>query len=263
VGDEQSRRPAVLGIERLADEPEIAAHASKAGLYQSLFSFQDARERERNWGPLAHQSVLVMQKGATEDFGFWLMEVPGGLEGGINYNSDLFDAATAQVFRERLVALLQRVAAAPELSVEALLALPGEDTQRFSAWVRARQPSPDSPSPLLRSESAASGTKSPSESHLASIWARLLGIDAAHISPRDNFFDIGGNSLLVMQAVAASETGVAPRTDPRRYVHETLQQLSGPVQSARGADPEAAAVRQVPEPPGLLSRVLGRFGRRS
>jgi len=250
-------------FERLADEPEIAAHASKAGLYQSLFSFQDARERERNWGPLAHQSVLVMQKGATEDFGFWLMEVPGGLEGGINYNSDLFDAATAQVFRERLVALLQRVAAAPELSVEALLALPGEDTQRFSAWVRARQPSPDSPSPLLRSESAASGTKSPSESHLASIWARLLGIDAAHISPRDNFFDIGGNSLLVMQAVAASETGVAPRTDPRRYVHETLQQLSGPVQSARGADPEVAAVRQVPEPPGLLSRVLGRFGRRS
>ena len=250
-------------FERIASEPEIAAHAGKTGLYQSLFSFQDARERERNWGSLTHQSVLVMQKGATEDFGFWLMEVSGGLEGGINYNSDLFDAATAQVFRERLVALLQRVATAPELSVAALLALPGEDTERFGAWVQARQPGPASSSSLPRSEYAASDLKSPSESLLASIWARLLGIDAAQISPLDNFFDIGGNSLLVMQAVAASETGVAPRTDPRRYVHETLQQLSGPVQSAKGADPEAAAVRHVPESSGLLSRVLGRFGRRS
>ena len=250
-------------FERLAGEPEIAAHAGKAGLYQSLFSFQDTRERERNWGPLTHQSVLVMQKGATEDFGFWLMEVPGGLEGGINYNSDLFDAATAQVFRERLVALLQRVATAPELSVAALLALPGQDTERFGSWVQARQRGAASPSPLPGSEYTASGTKSPSESRLASIWARLLGIDAAQISPHDNFFDIGGNSLLVMQAVAASETDVAPRIDPRRYVYENLQQLSGPVQSVKGADAQAAAVRQVPEPSGLLSRVLGRFGRRA
>ncbi|MFZ8332614.1 hypothetical protein ACO1L0_14645, partial [Staphylococcus aureus] len=87
-----------------------------------------------------HSSVLVMQKGATEDFGLWLMEVPGGLEGGINYNADVFDALTAQVFRERLLGLLRRVAQAPHLSVSALLAQPGADALAFAAWLQSHAP---------------------------------------------------------------------------------------------------------------------------
>jgi hypothetical protein len=80
-------------FEMLAGEPEFATASQSGNLYQSLFSFQDARHRTHDWGGLRHQSVLVMQKGATEDFGLWLMDVPHGLEGGINYNADVFDSA--------------------------------------------------------------------------------------------------------------------------------------------------------------------------
>ncbi|MFO1269024.1 MAG: condensation domain-containing protein, partial [Rubrivivax sp.] len=126
-------------FERLAAEPEFVALNQAAGLYQSLFSFQDARARPRRWGPLEHSSVLVMQKGATEDFGLWLMEVPGGLEGGINYNAELFDAATAVLFRERLLGLLKRVTEAPQRTLEALLAEPGGGSEAFKAWVERRR----------------------------------------------------------------------------------------------------------------------------
>ena len=216
-----------IPFERLASEPEVALHANKAGLYQSLFSFQDARDRERHWGPLEHSSVLVMQKGATEDFSLWLMEVPGGLEGGINYNVDLFDESTARLFRDRLIALLQRAAESPDVSVAELLAMPGDDAQRFAAWIQARNAAPVEPVAPPRSTLASAGSLSAAETRLAEIWARLLGIDVAQITGLDNFFDIGGNSLLVMQAVAAAQSELGLHIEPQRYVFEPLSKLAG------------------------------------
>jgi Condensation domain/Phosphopantetheine attachment site len=218
-------------FERLAAEPEIARHANKAGLYQSLFSFQDARERERSWGSLKHQSVLVMQKGATEDFGLWLMEVPTGLEGGINYNADLFDAPTAQLFHERLVALLQRVAATPNITLQALMVAPGEDASRLAAWVSARHAARDKAdaarSAAKENEPPKVDTQPPQtgvEKLLAGIWCNLLNIPG--VSCTDNFFDLGGHSLLAMQAIAAMESKTGKHIEPNRYIFETLGQIA-------------------------------------
>ncbi|MBA4211885.1 MAG: non-ribosomal peptide synthetase [Polaromonas sp.] len=213
-------------FERLAVEPEIAAHANKAGLYQSLFSFQDARARERHWGPLEHRSVLVMQKGATEDFSLWLMEVPGGLEGAFNFNADLFDAGTARMFRERLVALLRRAVDAPSDTVSSLLAAPGDDTTQFTLWAQARQEQLKNTRSLARAAPPPASALGTTEAGMAAIWARLLGIEASQVRAQDNFFDIGGSSLLVMQAVAAAEKELGLVIDPRRFVTETLRSLS-------------------------------------
>jgi acyl carrier protein len=93
---------------------------------------------------------------------------------------------------------------------------------------------------------------------LARIWAELLGIDAAQIHASDNFFDLGGSSLLAMRAVAEMQRVSGVKIDPSRYVHESLQQLG------RTAEPDLPAPDEhAPERSGLLSRVLGRFGRRA
>uniref|UniRef100_UPI0035AF4328 amino acid adenylation domain-containing protein n=1 Tax=Aquabacterium sp. TaxID=1872578 RepID=UPI0035AF4328 len=260
-------------FERLAIEPEIARHASKAGLYQSLYSFQDARARLRHWGPLAHSSVLVMQKGATEDFGLWLMEVPGGLEGGFNYNADLFDVATARLFRERLLALLRRVADAPERTIAALLAEPGPDASAFERWVQAHRDGrlvegQSAQATHAAASAAGQGSAIDPVTQLAGIWAGLLGVDASQIQPGDNFFDLGGSSLLVMRAVAETARVLGLKIDPRRYVYESLQQLAQGSSATQGA-PDAGRAESIASEGaqaaqgGLLSRVLGRFGRRS
>jgi acyl carrier protein len=248
-------------FERLATEPELAVHAQRAGLYQSLYSFQDARDRERHWGPLSHAAVLVMQKGATEDLGLWLMEVPSGLEGGINYNADLFDLTTAKLFRQRLVGLLQRLADSPGQTLESLLAQPSNDAMAFSRWAQTHQTVPvaaqSAQQPLPRV-----GGLSPAQQKLAEMWARLLGVNPDQIFPEDNFFDLGGTSLLVMRAVADAERELGLKIDPQRFVFESLQQLSAgpPEKLSANADiadtPDAAIQKQ-----GMLSRVLGRLGR--
>ncbi|MFN3493886.1 MAG: amino acid adenylation domain-containing protein, partial [Hydrogenophaga sp.] len=249
-------------FERLAVEPEIAAHANKAGLYQSLYSFQDARGRERHWGPLEHRSVLVMQKGATEDFSLWLMEVPGGLEGAFNFNADLFDASTARVFRERLIGLLGRAVRSPAHTVSEWLADPGEDATQFGAWIQTRREQLANTRPNEHTLRPHASGLSATESDMAAIWARLLGIEVGQVQPQDNFFDIGGSSLLVMQAVAAAARELGLSIDPRRYVNESLRQLSSTPSSGSATSSADPALTQEPLPSGLLSRVMGVFGRK-
>ncbi len=251
-----------IPFERLASEPEIASRAQRFGLYQALFSFQDARERKREWGPLHHKAILLFQKGATEDLGLWLMEVPGGLEGGFTYNSDIYLPETAAAFRERYAELLHRVAADPSIPV-AELTDAGNSTA--AQWLRRLSGTPDQA--VARAMAANLGPRaeatvfaSPGEQSLAKIWAELLGIEISQISPRDNFFDLGGNSLLAMRAVEASGRALGFRIDARRYFYESLSQLASAQASNSVAPASAVAPARESEPRGLLKRMLGAFG---
>jgi acyl-coenzyme A synthetase/AMP-(fatty) acid ligase len=62
------------------------------------------------------------------------------------------------------------------------------------------------------------------EARLAEVWRELLHIPS--VTPTDNFFDLGGYSLLAMQAISrlAETTGI--RISPRHYIFETLGQLA-------------------------------------
>jgi len=86
------------------------------------------------------------------------------------------------------------------------------------------------------------------EKMLAAIWADLLKI--SDINADDNFFDIGGHSLLGMQAIVTMETRTGKRLNPRRYIFETLAQI------ARGYDETEAAPA---EKPGTLKRFLSKL----
>ena len=62
------------------------------------------------------------------------------------------------------------------------------------------------------------------ESIIAEIWQDLLGID--RISSQDNFFDLGGHSLLSMQVVARLEKSIGLRINPRELIFQNLGQLA-------------------------------------
>lgn len=95
-------------------------HGSDALLYQALFSFQDARQRSTDWSGLAHEQILLFQRGATEDLGLWFLESAGGMVGGVTYNADIFRADTARTLRERYLELMAKVIADPRQPLSAL-----------------------------------------------------------------------------------------------------------------------------------------------
>jgi amino acid adenylation domain-containing protein len=63
-----------------------------------------------------------------------------------------------------------------------------------------------------------------SEKVIAGIWAELLGLD--EVGRQDNFFDLGGHSMLAMRAVAAIEALLDWRVSPNRLIFENLQQIA-------------------------------------
>ena len=235
----------------LASDSSLAARARSGGVYQALFSFQDSRERKREWGALRHEGIPLFQKGAAEDMGLWLMEVPGGLEGGITYNADLYLQETAVALRRRYIDVLRGIAtdAAPTLSQLMALAAAGAPAQDASAVVDEAAP-------------AAAPARGPAltdhERQLAEIWASVLDIDASRILPRDNFFDLGGHSLLAMRAVESAGRAFGFRIDPRRYFYETLAQLANPAAAQQSAT--NAPKKSADAPGGFLKRLFGARG---
>jgi amino acid adenylation domain-containing protein len=109
-------------------------------LYQVMFTLQDARHRRTHWGQLNHTRIPVMQKGATEDINLWLIEVPNGIEGGVQYNADLFLSGTAAALRDRFLELLGRLVANPDQSLDQLLALRPEEEALVAAWSAPARP---------------------------------------------------------------------------------------------------------------------------
>jgi len=248
-------------IERLLqDMPELRG---RGPLYQALFSFQDARRRPLAWGNLRHERVEVSQHGATEDLGLWLVEGPTGLTGGLTYHADLYLSETARRLHARFTGILEQIADRPDTSVESLLALDDQEAQRLHDWLATpalpagmstrATVTPLTMAPVVTAVATvgtvAAVTAVPStdtERRLAETWGRLLGI--VGVRRDDNFFDLGGHSLLVMQAVASMEQTLKRRIDPRRYIFESLAQIAAGYDEA----PELPQPRR-----GLVGRLFG------
>ncbi len=227
-------------------------------LYLALFSFQDARQRPIDWGNLKHERLEVAQKGATEDFGLWLVESEAGLVGGLTYNTDLYRPDSARQLHQRFVALLQAISQDPQANISDLLgAVQPEGSKPADVQVpamgapgSARTTPDESLGSRTASAQVGSAPISEAEKTMTQIWMSVLQVST--IEPQDNFFDLGGNSLLAMNAVALAEQHFGTKVDARRYVYESLAQLASAYQTQLGVVKAKKS--------GLLGRLFGGRG---
>jgi acyl-CoA synthetase (AMP-forming)/AMP-acid ligase II len=70
--------------------------------------------------------------------------------------------------------------------------------------------------------------QSPAERMLAEIWQSVLSID--HVDSDDNFFEIGGHSLLSLRVAQLVEKRTGYRLDPRALFFHSLRQVAAMVQ---------------------------------
>jgi len=330
---------------------------SRPPLWQAFFSFQEATARQLQWGNLHDKPLYVLQPGTAEDLGLWFLANGNHLVGGLQYNTDIFDALRVRRIAEAyqllltcwldstpdtpLADMLTHIptavlcgvdhpvttlpstptttsrAAAPQPSSAAPVHQPGfgeeigiEKATRTApsgaAPVRegigtghaaareviaAAQASAAANTPAtMPATAAASATEQGSsvqtqaapspdaaadgaataeaplpaeeagsmEATLTGVWADLLGTD--DIRSDDNFFDLGGHSMLVMQAIARMEVLTGRRVNPRRFVFETLAQVAHAYEEAQsGPAPEADTAGKKG---GLMARMLGGLRKR-
>ncbi|VWX55473.1 Amino acid adenylation domain-containing protein [Burkholderiales bacterium 8X] len=251
-------------FERLVVEPEFVERAQGVGLYQALFSFQDARERPRDIGNLSHRQMHLLQRGATDDLGIWLMDKAQGIEGAITYNADIYRRETGAAFKDRYLELLQRVSQQPDETLAVLMSDAGSGSAEYLKRLAAGPGTPTSPAANVHAIRPAAQTNAlllPEQAQLAQIWASTLSIDVNDVRANDNFFDLGGDSLLAMRVMQQAEQVLGFRVEPRRYVFESLGQLAS---VSSGLPLESAAAKPAAETRkgGLLGRVFSGWGRK-
>ncbi len=123
-----------LPFEHLVRVMNVSRDESRFPIYQAFFSYQDARARPARWGNLEHHNVPVFQPAAAQDVALWFLDNVDGVVGGLNYNTDIIEPATAAALGRRFQAVIQAIAADPRLTVRALLALPAAERDQVDAW---------------------------------------------------------------------------------------------------------------------------------
>jgi len=102
------------------------------------------------------------------------------------------------------------------------------------------------------------------ERFLATLWTELLGVE--RVGRDDNFFDLGGHSLLSIRAIGRIKDATGVRISPRLVLLDTLSQVADAVDASRGPDapkmnpglddtPRRAPCDE-PLPPSLYSRLF-------
>jgi len=128
-------------LEDLLHEPSLRDIAGTAAFYQAQFSYQDARQRIREWGGLKQEQILLFQRASSEDFALWFLEHGAGMTGGLLYNADLFTSDTAKRFAKSYQTLLQRIIADPQQSIFELTRADADDAAQIERW-KSSAPAP-------------------------------------------------------------------------------------------------------------------------
>ncbi len=90
------------------------------------------------------------------------------------------------------------------------------------------------------------------EVFVAMAWQEVLEVDS--VSVNDNFFDIGGHSLLVMQVISRIEKQFGVRVSPQDFLMGTLETLANQIgdESAGGLQPEVTSTENA-SPGGVVA----------
>ncbi|MGC9163576.1 MAG: amino acid adenylation domain-containing protein [Thiomonas sp.] len=220
-------------LEQMLHFSSIQRDDSRNPIYQAFFSYQDVRQRNTHWGALEQENLKLYPPVAAEDVRLWFLNTPNGVTGGLTYNTDVFDAPRVSAWMAQYFQLLAEAMAQPQIALAELPALRDEPSISPSlAWTAPAIVSPSAPA---SGAAAVSGLQTKTERQLAALWAELLA--TPHIDPNDNFFDLGGHSLLVMQALSRMEAQTGKRLGPRHYVFDSLRQIALEYDNIQAAAP--------------------------
>ena len=134
-------REAVLGafthqdvpFERLVEELAPVRSLSHTPLFQVMFALQNAGEARPRLEGIRAERIAVASSGARTDLVWSLAETEEGIEGVVEYATDLFDPATVEAMAEHFRLLLAAACADPAIPVAALPMVDPEHRARLLA----------------------------------------------------------------------------------------------------------------------------------
>ncbi|WP_051775978.1 non-ribosomal peptide synthetase, partial [Actinoalloteichus caeruleus] len=101
--------------------------------------------------------------------------------------------------------------------------------------------------PAAATSSASRQPLTDDQAVLAAIWARVIGVP--EVGPRDDFFELGGDSILSMQVVAEARRSGLRLTTGDLYANPTVEALATVVEAARPSGDDSGTLGPAPLTP--------------
>lgn len=166
-------------------------------LSQVMFALQNTTLHTLDLLGLTVSNVDFDNGRADFDVYLSMQEKAGTLVGALKYNTDLFTEETIQEMLHHYQIILENLVSNPEQSLSELLPL----SDREASGLREKREKVKQVHPSDKSIYIA--PRNVVEEQLTEIWQKVLGIKS--IGVRDNFFDLGGKSMLAMRLFADIE----------------------------------------------------------
>jgi amino acid adenylation domain-containing protein/non-ribosomal peptide synthase protein (TIGR01720 family) len=218
-----------LPFEKLVEALGGARDLDRTPLFQAMFALQNMPLGALRLPGLELAPERLAAGTAKLDLFLTLAERDGALVGELEYDADLFDAATIARLVEHFEVLLAGVVGDPTRPVSALLPLDeAEREQLRCAWAEARQlPAPEKPATTTHALPA-----TPVEELLAEQFAAVLRLPSVGVE--ESFFELGGHSLLAFQVLAAVRAALRVEVPLRAFFeHPTVRGLARRVEDLR------------------------------
>ncbi|MHB9132567.1 MAG: amino acid adenylation domain-containing protein [Armatimonadota bacterium] len=207
-----------IPLERLVHALRLERDLSKNPLFQVLFSFHDSAVPDlhlpdvtgtiayRHNGTAKFDLNLIVIPHAEQQVGQHVETANAGVQVLWEYATDLFDAVTIAEMQTAFLTMLQAVMTQPDTPINDIPVL--TDNERgisLPEWCACAVPSV---SPIESEKGEYLPATDALELQLVAIWEQVLKVHPVGVE--DNFFDIGGHSLLAMQLFAriSKATGV-------------------------------------------------------
>ncbi|HKP35520.1 MAG TPA: amino acid adenylation domain-containing protein [Pyrinomonadaceae bacterium] len=162
-------------------------------IFQVMFVLQDGKSFRPNLHGLQVRKIESPADTAKFDLSLEAVDGKDGLDISISYSTDLYDAASAEQMLFDYQLLLEQFVANPQQLLGEMPAL----TWKPKCFAEAITPATNAAHQYV-------APSSPIEEELVSIWQEVLAVD--HIGVEDNFFALGGHSLMATQVIARIRT---------------------------------------------------------
>jgi len=193
-------------FDKLVERLNPKRNLSYAPVFQVMLSVHHDQQPEMPPGFNLTPLRLTQTAGAKFDLNLIAEASTEQLSLAFEYNTDLFDAAMMQRLTMHLKVVVETMLVRPEQSLGRLSLLTANEERLFSSWNNTQLPENPARSVdelfecRVKEPPAYAAPGTPTEVELAGLWSALLPVEKPGID--DDFFDLGGHSLLVMELVA-------------------------------------------------------------
>lgn len=260
-----------LPFDKLVSALRPERDLSRMPIFQVLLVVRNTPIEPMQLSGLTVSLMEVENLTAKFDVALFLEETADGLAAVWNFSTDLFEQSTIERMAQQFQQLLHSAVALPDQRLDEfeLAGLDTPHTARTTQRVAHAQPT-------QATASTSNGEpQNAVEEALAAIWSQVLGVES--ISTHDNFFALGGDSIISIQIIArAAQQGI--RLTPKHFFqHQTIAELAAVAGTTPAAQAEQGLVtgpvpltpvqqmffaRNLPEPHAFTQAVLIEGGTR-